>query len=130
MSVFMIPRVIWNEKPSQSDPRKYSDLYFNQNDNSFAITPFGDLLRNFGVIGIPLGMMIIGIFFRVIYRALIELQPLSMWRSMLYFMLLTSVSYEGFYGTIIPQFIKVGVVAVSGILIVNLLARMKFLPTR
>jgi len=49
---------------------------------------------------------------------------------MLYFMLLTSVSYEGFYGTIIPQFIKVGVVAVSGILIVNLLARMKFLPTR
>lgn len=130
LSVFMIPRVIWKEKPSQSDPRKYSDLYFNQNDTSFAITPFGDLLRNFGVIGIPIGMMVIGIFFRIFYRALIELQPRSIWRSMLYFMLLTSVSFEGFYGTIIPQFFKVGIVAVTGILIVNLLARMKFLPAR
>ena len=130
MTIFLIPRVIWKEKPSSSDPRKYSDLYFSQNDNSFAITPFGDLLRNFGVVGIPIGMMVIGIFLRIFYRALIELQPPSIWRSMLYFMLLTSVSYEGFYGTIIPQFIKVGIVAVTGILIVNLLARMKFLPTR
>lgn len=130
MTIFLIPRVIWTEKPSASDPRKYSDLYFNQSDNSFAITPFGDLLRNFGVIGIPIGMMVIGIFFRIFYRALIESQPRSIWRSMLYFMLVTSVSYEGFYGTIIPQFIKVGIVAVTGILIVNLLARMRFLPTR
>jgi len=74
--------------------------------------------------------MVVGIFFRIFYRALIEFQPRSIWRSMLYFTLLMSVSYEGFYGTIIPQFIKVGVVAVTGILIVSLLARMKFLPTR
>ena len=56
MTIFLIPRVIWKEKPSASDARKYSDLYFNQSDTSFAITPIGDLLRNFGIIGIPIGM--------------------------------------------------------------------------
>ena len=130
MTVFLVPRIIWPEKPSASDPRKYSDLYFNQNDTSFAITPFGDLLRNFGIVGVPIGMMVIGIFLRIFYRALVEAQPPSIWRSMLYFMLLMSVTYEGFYGTLIPNFLKYGIVAVAGILIVNLLARMRFLPAR
>ena len=51
-----IPRFIWNEKPPTSDARAYSDLYFNFGENSFAISPFGDLIRNFGPIGIPLGI--------------------------------------------------------------------------
>ncbi|MFN0277741.1 MAG: hypothetical protein ACKVRN_03970 [Pyrinomonadaceae bacterium] len=130
MTIFMVPRVIWKEKPPASDPRKYSDLYFNRNDTSFAITPMGDLLRNFGIVGIPIGMMVIGIFLRIFYRALIEMQPSSIWRSTLYFMLIMSISYETFYGTIIPSFFKVGFVAVAGLLIVNLLASIKFLPTR
>jgi hypothetical protein len=130
MTIFLVPRIIWKEKPPSSDPRKYSDLYFSQNDTSFAITPFGDLLRNFGIVGVPIGMLVIGIFIRMIYRALIEAQPLSIWRSMVYFMLMITLSYEGWYGTIIPTFIKVGIVAVTGVLIVNLLARMRFLPAR
>lgn len=128
MTVFLVPRVIWKEKPSSSDARKYSDLYFNQNDTSFAITPIGDLLRNFGIVGIPIGMLVIGIFLRIFYRALVESQPLNIWRTTLYFMLLTSVSYEAFYGTIIPTFIKVGFVAVIGILLVNILAGTNILP--
>lgn len=130
MTVFLVPRVVWKEKPSASDPRRYSDLYFNQGDTSFAITPIGDLLRNFGIVGIPIGMLIIGVFLRVIYRSLVESQPLSIWRSMMYFMLLTSVSYEAFYGTIIPTFIKVGFVAAFGVLFVTLLARVNVLPNR
>ena len=63
----LIPRFVWADKPNTSDPRAYSDLYFDYGENSFAITPFGDLLRNFGVIGIPLGMLIIGIYLRIIY---------------------------------------------------------------
>jgi len=123
MTIFLIPRVIWKDKPSASDARKYSDLYFNQNDTSFAITPIGDLLRNFGVVGIFVGMLVIGFFLRVIYRALVESQKLSIWRVTLYFMLLMSVSYEAFYGTIIPTFIKMGFVALIGILLVSLLAK-------
>ena len=123
MTISLIPRVIWKEKPSATDARKYSDLYFNQNDTSFAITPMGDLLRNFGVIGIPIGMLVIGIFLRIFYRALVECQPPNIWRTTLYFMLLITLSFESFYGTIIPSFLKVGFVAVIGILLVNILAR-------
>lgn len=130
MTIFLIPRIIWKEKPSASDARKYSDLYFNQSDNSFAITPIGDLLRNFGIIGIPIGMLVIGLFLRIFYRALVESQPLNIWRSTLYFMLLMSVSYEAFYGTIIPSFIKIGFVALIGILLVNILAKATIGPSR
>ena len=130
MTIFLIPRVLWKEKPSASDARKYSDLYFNQSDTSFAITPIGDLLRNFGIVGIFVGMLVIGIFLRVIYRALVESQTQSIWRVTLYFMLLTSVSYEAFYGTIIPTFIKVGFVAVIGVLLVTLLAKTNIVANR
>ncbi|HBR57976.1 MAG TPA: hypothetical protein DEA22_11000 [Blastocatellia bacterium] len=52
----------------------------------------------------------------MLYRALVEDQPRMLGRSVLYFMLLTSVSYEGFYGAIIPYMVKVGVIAVIGII--------------
>lgn len=122
-TTFLIPRVVWKDKPSASDPRKYSDLYFNFGESSFAITPMGDLLRNYGIIGVPIGMLILGIILRFIYRSLIEGQSPGLWRLTLYFMLLTSVSYEGFYGTIIPHFFKVGVTAIVGILLVNFIAK-------
>ena len=124
-STFFIPRVIWNDKPVPSDPRKFSDLYFNFSESSFAITPTGDLLRNYGIIGVPLGMLLIGLIIRIFYRALVEGQTPTIWRSTLYFMLLTSISYEGFYGTIIPSIFKVGFTAVIGILFVILIARRK-----
>jgi hypothetical protein len=116
----LVPRVVWKEKPPLSDPRKFSDLYFNLGDNSFAITPIGDLLRNYGVVGLPIGMMIIGIFLRVFYRTLIEDQPLNLWRTTLYFMLITSLSYEAFYGSLIPNFFKVGIVSVIGLVFVHI----------
>ena len=109
--------------PVASDPRRFSDLYFNFNGSSFAITPIGDLLRNFGIIGVPIGMAILGLVLRLIYSSLVEGQPPVVWRLNLYFMLLSSVSYEAFYGTIIPDLFKVGFIAVIGILLVNLIAK-------
>jgi hypothetical protein len=123
-TTFFIPRIIWKDKPLASDLRKYSDLYFNFGESSFAITPIADLLRNFGVIGIVLGMAFLGLVLRIVYRALVEGQPPSVWRLTLYFMLLTSVSYEAFFGTIVPNLFKVGITAVVGILIVCVLARL------
>ncbi|MFN6963425.1 MAG: hypothetical protein ACK4S4_06620 [Pyrinomonadaceae bacterium] len=121
-TTFFIPRVIWPDKPVASEPRNYSALYFNFGENSFAITPIGDLVRNFGPWGVPLGMMFLGFILRVVYRALVEGQAHVTWRATLYFMLLTSVSYEAFYGTIIPYMVKFGFTAVIGVLIVNLFA--------
>ena len=122
-TTFFIPRIVWNDKPTASDPKRYSELYFNSSDSSFAITPIGDLVRNFGIPGVPIGMFILGIILRIIYRALVEGQEASIWRLTLYFMLLTSVSYEGFYGLIVPIFFKFGFIAVIGILLVNFIAK-------
>lgn len=123
ISTFFIPRLIWNEKPVASEPRKYSDLYFNYGENSFAITPIGDLVRNYGPIGVPIGMFLFGIVLRLMYRALIENQPRLIWRSTLYFMLLMAISYEGFYGLLIPFLFKVGIISIVGLIIVSLVAK-------
>ncbi len=115
---FFIPRPLWLDKPVASDSHKYGDLYFNYSENSFTITPMGDLLRNYGPVGIPLGMMILGLVIRIFYAALIENQEFSFWRVTLFYMLLTSISYESFYGTIIPYLIRVAFISTVGLLIV------------
>ncbi len=61
LSTFIVPRVIWPEKPIVSDPRRYSELYFDYGGSSYAVTPVGDLLRNYGIIGIPIGMFMLGV---------------------------------------------------------------------
>ncbi len=109
-----IPRFIWSDKPPTSDPRAYSDLYFDYGESSFAMTPFGDLLRNFGVIGIPLGMLIFGFYFRIIYSYLIDTNEPRIWKKVAYYPLLTVVSYEAFYGIFFPTLIRtLPVVAIS-----------------
>lgn len=119
----LIPRFLWSDKPMTSDPRAYSDLYFNYGENSFAITPFGDLLRNFGVIGIPLGMMIIGIYFRIIYVYLIDTPNPTLWKTVAYYPLLTVVSFEGFYAVFFPTLLRTLVILVVSLLLANLLFR-------
>jgi len=123
LTTFLIPRVVWKDKPIASDARKYSDLYFNYAESSFAITSFGDLLRNYGIAGVPIGMFVLGIILRFIYRSLVDGQEPAIWRLTLYFMLLICISYEGFYGTIIPTLFRVGFTAIVGILLVSLIAK-------
>lgn len=115
-----IPRPLWKEKPMGSDPRRLADLYFSFGENSFTVTPMGDLLRNFGPISIPVGMFLIGFVLSVIYTSLVENQVFSFWRTTLYYVLLTGVSYEGFYGTILPQLAKYGLMAVIGLLFIRI----------
>lgn len=123
---FFIPRPLWKDKPVGSDPRKFADLYFNFGENSYAVTPMGDLLRNFGPVGILLGMFVLGFVLSVIYTSLVENQEFSYWRTTLFFVLLTTVSYEGFYGTILPYMVKYGLIAVVGIIFIRLFQGNKF----
>lgn len=116
---FLIPRFLWQDKPLATDPYKYGELYFNFGENAFTLTPMGDLLRNFGPIGVPIGMIILGIFLRMIYTSLRENQGFSFWRSTLFYMLLTGTSFEGSFGLFIPYAIKVGLVSILGLLIVG-----------
>jgi hypothetical protein len=115
---FLIPRFLWQDKPVATDPYKYGDLYFNYGENAFTLTPMGDLLRNFGPVGVPIGMIILGIFLRLIYTSLREDQEFSFWRATMYYMLLTGISYEGSFGLFIPYDIKIGLVSALGLFIV------------
>jgi len=121
LSTSLIPRFLWREKPNTTDPRAYSDLYFDYGDNSFAITPFGDLLRNFGIVGIPLGMLLIGFYFRVVYSFLIEGQTPTLWGVAAYYPFLSVVSYEGFYSTFIPSAIRIAIVVLIPLAILHFL---------
>jgi hypothetical protein len=119
LTTFFIPRAIWRDKPVVIDAYRYGDLYFNYDANAFAMAPMGDLLRNFGPIGVPLGMMVIGIIMRIFYVALREKKGTIIWRAVLFYMLLTAISYESGYSGIIPYLIKVGVIGIIGLLIVR-----------
>jgi hypothetical protein len=118
-----IPRVFWPDKPLTSDAHAYSALYFDFEDNSFAITPWGDLLRNFGPIGIPIGMALLGIFLRALYVSLGTPIPGGQWRSSAYYLMLTTVSYEAFYATLFPSLVRVALVLMATLYLCNLIAQ-------
>ena len=118
-----IPRFFWNDKPLTSDAHAYSDLYFNYADNSFAITPFGDLLRNFGPIGIPIGMALIGLFLRTVYVGLYTTKLGYQWRAVSYYLLMTTISYEAFYATLFPSIVRVAAVLAVTLYLSNLISQ-------
>ena len=123
-----IPRFIWPDKPLISDARAVAALYYDFPSNSFAITPMADLLRNYGLPGIALGMGLLGVGLAVIYYALYTTSVMSTWRAAAYYSFLIGISYESFYGTILPGFIRTAfVVGVFGWGL-NLLVRIKIRP--
>jgi hypothetical protein len=117
----LIPRLLWPDKPIISNARAVAALYFNFPANSFGFTIFGDLLRNFGPFGVPAGMVVLGIMLRILYVAFLENGSGSIWRVASYFLLLSSVNYEAFYGTILPNFIRLGFVLMIGGFLVHIL---------
>ncbi|MEZ5288460.1 MAG: hypothetical protein R2712_27360 [Vicinamibacterales bacterium] len=105
----LVPRVVWPDKPTVSDPRAVGELYFGYR-NSYAITPVADLVRNFGPWGVPVGMALLGALLRVLYAALIEGRQPSAGRITTYIVLMTAVSYEGFYGSILPVLLRTALI--------------------
>lgn len=124
LTTFFIPRAVWRDKPVVIDAYRYGDLYFNYDANAFAMAPMGDLLRNFGPVGVPFGMMLIGIIMRIFYVALREKKGTIIWRAVLFYMLLTAISYESGYSGIIPYLVKVGVIGMAGLLLVRFFMKM------
>ena len=106
----VIPRIIWPDKPSVSGARDLGELYFDYGGSSPTITPIGDLLRNFGPWSIPFGMMLLGAVLRIIRSVIEDGKKITPCRAVLYYMLLTAISYEGFYGTIFPIVIRTAIV--------------------
>ncbi|MGH9945970.1 MAG: hypothetical protein ACRD6X_02085 [Pyrinomonadaceae bacterium] len=118
-----IPRLVWKDKPIIADGFAYNELYFDHGSYGLSITAMGDLLRNFGPIGVPVGMIILGFAIRIFYAALVEGLPFSAWRSTLYFMVLIKISYDGFYGDILPTVIRISAIIFVQFLIIYFVIR-------
>jgi hypothetical protein len=117
----LVPRAIWPDKPLIGDPKNYGKLFFRFSTNSFAMTPFGDLLINFGPLGIAPGMFLLGALMRLLFAALIEQAPGAAGRAAIYALLLSQLSMEGSFGTIIPWLLRTGLVAMIAVLITAVL---------
>jgi hypothetical protein len=70
-----------------------------------------------------LGMMVLGIYLRLIYSTFIDTPNPAMWKKVAYFSLMTIVSYEAFYGTIFPSVVRLIFVLAVSLSLVNLFAR-------
>jgi hypothetical protein len=116
----LIPRFIWKDKPIIADGFSYNELYFDHGGFGLSLTAMGDLLRNYGPIGIPIGMLLLGFGIRVFYASLVEGLPFSAWRATIYFVVLTRISYDGFFGEILPTVIRISAVIFVQFLIMRI----------
>lgn len=115
----LVPRFLWPDKPAVSPPRAFAALYFRYDGSSFALSPVGDLLRNFGPWGIVGGMALLGFVLRGLHAALVDgARAPGLGRAGLYYLLLSSVNYEDTYAVLLPTLLRVGFVgalAVGGV---------------
>jgi hypothetical protein len=98
-----IPRPLWPDKPTTGDfGLWFSRLYLDSPYLTWSgPSVFGDLYRNFGYAGIPAGMLLIGIYLRTIYGALVGGGAGTPMGPLLYVFLLQSLNWEGAYSSFI-----------------------------
>lgn len=122
-----VPRVVWRDKPASTDPAAISRLYFQYEDNAFATTPMGDLLRDLGPIAVPLGMALMGMALRLVHASLVDLDTATAGRVATFSVLIVRLPMwlEGFYATFIADIVRVVLVTGVALGFVHLLARPK-----
>jgi hypothetical protein len=118
-----IPRFIWKDKPIVADGYSYNELYFDHGGYGLSITVIGDLLRNFGPVGVPLGMILLGFGLRVFYSTLVEGVPFSIWKVSLFFIVITKINFDSFYGEILPLVIRVSAVIFVQFLVLRVVVK-------
>ncbi|HZL82618.1 MAG TPA: hypothetical protein VFB98_03935 [Candidatus Deferrimicrobium sp.] len=101
-----VPRFLWPGKPVIGNSEVIGNLYFNTSGNSPATTYMGDLYRNFGLVGIFVGMALLGVSLRLLYRWLIEGQKLQPLRCALFLVVSMTTNYEGLYSQFFPALMQ------------------------
>ncbi len=65
-----VPRLIWEGKPKELSglEQRYGFLPEDNEINGFKVTQLGEMYMNFGALGILLGMLLLGVLYRVLYQ--------------------------------------------------------------
>ena len=112
----VVPRALWPGKPKVGNVRAFSALYFGWDGNSYAWTPPADLIRNVGVLGMPFGMVVLGIILGTLSASLVGYGPHVIGeRAALFALLLVTTNLEGPYGLLLPTMMRIGVIALVGL---------------
>ncbi|MEZ5207605.1 MAG: hypothetical protein R2690_11660 [Acidimicrobiales bacterium] len=121
-----VPRLVWPSKPATGDPGAISRLYFAFEDNAFAVTPMGDLLRDLGPVAVPVGMALVGIVLRLVHTALVRAPDAGAGRVAAYVTLLARAPswFEGPYGNVLADLVRVGLVVAVALAFVHLWVRL------
>jgi len=101
-----IPRVLWPTKPAAGNAEEIGYVYFGSAQTSPTITYMGDLYRNFGRVGVFLGMFILGLFLRGVYASLIEGHTLTPLRVASFLFLMRAVNYESPISPLFPILLR------------------------
>lgn len=97
--VGFVPRTIWPDKPLVGEfglafTRIYLESPYRSSNGP---TMFGDLYRNFGYLGIPIGMFIVGLYLRILYESLIIRGLRSTFTPLFYVFLYWAFNWEATY---------------------------------
>lgn len=82
----LVPRVLWRDKPvsfvATSDIQSYYGLLFwpSQYVPDVVASPVAEFYAYFGILGIVLGMLALGVLMRIVYRTLVE-RSLGRWNT-------------------------------------------------
>lgn len=101
-----VPRILWPSKPASGGAEQIGNIYFGTEFNSPAVTYMGDLYRNFETLGVFVGMFILGVVLRGVYRWLIEGQSVTAMRVSAFLFLVHAVNYEGTISTLFPTALR------------------------
>ncbi len=118
-----VPRFLWPSKPVVGVSEQIGNLYFHIQYSSPATTYMGDLYRNFGILGVLPGMLILGITLRGLYAWLIERQTTTPLRVGLFLVLAWTVNYESLYSTYYPALIRAFFISLVAVVLVRILGQ-------
>lgn len=110
--IAFIPTILWPEKyafiNSIVDGVEFGRLYFGLDENAsgVSITQLGELYLNFGWFGILVGMFLIGILFRFVYRTFIEYGRNPLGLLVYVFVYVHLIFVEGWFGSTYSNLFK------------------------
>ena len=105
--VYFIPRIVWHDKPVAAGGREFGRIFRVTNpltrDTYIAPTVIGELYWNFDLPGVLVGMAILGMAMRILYRRYAESETFDPVRKAVHILVLVLLAHIG--GSMAPMIV-------------------------